>query len=180
MRRRRANRSSPWLAAKLSIGRSLNKPCSRRLSKESRRTAVQDRKIGQSSGGAGSSRSAAPPLPDFDDDSLSELSDDDIPLKMKGKGKTRGKGKRQQFGMISDAESESWEVPGEFDAPELTKKEKKDLAQGDDPVKIHQRAMARKLGRKLTHASSFRFPTWIYLTLFSGREDISCAPSPSP
>jgi len=153
--------------------------------KQSRQTAVQDRKLGQSSRYAGSSRAAAPPLPDFDDGNLSELSDGEIPLskgktrgKGKGKGKemtdfddgnlselsdgkiplsrgkTRGKGKEMTDWDDSDAESESLELAGEFDAPELTKKERKALAESNDPVKIHQRAMARKLGRKLTHAST--------------------------
>lgn len=144
--------------------------------KESRRTAVQERKVGQSSRGAGSSSAVL--LPDFDGDTLSDLTDDHIPLKMKGKGK--GKGGATVDWDDSDAEGESWEVAGEFDAPELTAKEKKELAQITDPVKIHQRAMARKLGRKLTHASPFRSPTRIYLTVFSGREDFSRAASPSP
>jgi hypothetical protein len=148
--------------------------------KESRQTAVQERKIGQSSRGAGSSRAPAPPLPDFDDSDLSDLSDEDIPLKVKGRGKTKGKGKVIADLDDSNAESESWEVAGEFDAPELTAKEKKALAESTDPVKIHQRAMARKLGRKLTHASLFRIPTQIYLTFSSVREDIGCATSPSP
>ena len=117
---------------------------------DSRRTAVQERKIGQSSRGAGSSRAAAPPLPDSDDESLSDLSDDDIPFKLKGRGKTKGKGKATVDSDDSDAESER---AGDFDAPELTVKERKALSQSNNPVKIHQRAMARKLGRKLTHVS---------------------------
>jgi len=148
--------------------------------KESRQTAVQERKLGQSSRGAGSSRAAAPPPPDFDDGDLSDLSDEDIPLKMKGRGKAKGKVKATAVWDDSDTESESWEMAGEFDAPKLTAKEKKALADSNDPVKIHQRAMARKLGRKLTHASPCRIPTRIYLTFFSGREDIGCATSPSP
>lgn len=143
---------------------------------ESRRTAVHDCKLGQSSKGAGSSMAAVPPLPDFDDSDLSELSDDAIPLKMKGKKKTRGKGKAASDWDDSDAESESLEVAGEFDAPALSKKEKEELAHGYDPVKIHQRAMARKLRRKLTHASPLRFLAWDLSNIFSGREDISCAP----
>ena len=129
---------------------------------ETRRTAAQERKITQSSRGAGSSKAAVPPLPDFDDDSLLDLSDDDIPLKTKGRGKGKGKGKATIDSDDSDAESSSLEVAGDFDAPTLTAKERKALAESNDPVKIHQRAMARKLGRKLTHASPFRFPTQLY------------------
>lgn len=129
---------------------------------ESRRTAVQERKITQSSRGAGSSRAAVPPLPDFDDDCLLDLSDDDIPLKTKGRGKGKGKGKATAESDDSDTESDSLEVAGDFDAPELTAKERKALSQSNDPVKIHQRAMARKLGRKLTHASPFHSPTQTY------------------
>lgn len=148
--------------------------------KESRQNALQELKIDQSSRGAGSSRAAAPSPPDFDDDDLSDLSDEDIPLKAKGKGKTKGKVKATAIWDDSDVESESWEVAGEFDAPELTTKEKKALAQDEDPVKVHQRAMARKLGRKLTHASPFHIPPRIHLTFFSGREDIGCATSSAP
>ena len=133
---------------------------------ESLRTAVQDRKLGQSSKGAGSSRAAVPPLPDFDDSDLSESSDDAIPLKLKGKTKPRGKGKGKAKAAWADSdietesESESLKVAGEFDSPKLSKKEKEDLAQGYDPVKIHQRAMARKLRRKLTHVNPLRFLAW--------------------
>ena len=144
---------------------------------ESRRTAVQERKIGQSSKGAGSSRAAVPPLPDSDDESLSDLSDDVIHFKVKGRGKTKGKGKATVDSDDSDADSER---AGDFDAPELTAKERKELSQSNNPVKIHQRAMARKLGRKLTHVSPSGFPTQIYSNNFSGREDIGCATSPSP
>jgi hypothetical protein len=122
---------------------------------ESIRTAAQERKLGQSSAGAGSSRAAAP-LPNFDDGSTSELSEEDIPLKPKSKGKARGKGKATADWDDSDVESES-EVAGEFDAPELTAKEKKALDKSNDPVKIHQRAMVRKLGRKLTHVGPIGF-----------------------
>ena len=133
---------------------------------ESLRTAVQDRKLGQSSKGAGSSKAAVPPVPDFDDSDLSELSDDGIPLKMKGKTKPRGKGKGKaraawvDSDIETESEGESLKVAGEFDSPKLSKKEKEDLAHGYDPVKIHQRAMARKLRRKLTHASPLRFIAW--------------------
>lgn len=132
---------------------------------ESRRTAVQERKIGQSSRGAGSSRAAVPPLPDSDDESLSDLSDDDILFKVKGKGKTKGKGKAMVDSDDSDDSDAESEGAGDFDAPELTVKERKALAQSNNPVKIHQRAMARKLGRKLTHVSSSRFRIRSILTI---------------
>ena len=90
------------------------------------------------------------PVPDVDDSDPSESSDDGIPLKMKGKTKPRGKGKTKVTvaWVDSDTESESLKVASEFDSPKLSKKEKEDLAHGYDPVKIHQRAMARKLETK--------------------------------
>jgi hypothetical protein len=148
--------------------------------KESRRTALQEHKLGQSSTAAGSSKAAAPSLPDFDNDDMSEQSEDDIPLRLIRKGKTRGKGKATADWDDWDAESESWKVPGEFDAPELSTNEKKALANGTHPVKIHQRAMARKLGRKLTYASLFGFSQSGQSNIFSGREDVSCASVQSP
>ena len=69
---------------------------------------------------------------------------------MKGKTKPRGKGKTKVTAawVDSDTESESLKVASESDSPKLSKKEKEDLAHGYDPVKIHQRAVARKLKTK--------------------------------
>src|SRR5258706_2748426 len=163
---KRNKSSQPMVSSKVIDEEEVEQAMFEAALEESRRTAVQERKIAQSSRGAGSSRAAVPPLPDFDDDSLLDLSDDDIPLKVKGRGKTKGKCKATADSDDSDAQSESLEVAGDFDAPELTAKERKALSQSNDPVKIHQRAMARKLGRKLTHAGPFRFPTQIYHNKF--------------
>lgn len=123
---------------------------------ESRQTAVQEGKLGQSSRGAGSS-AAAPPLPDFDSDDLSELSDDEAPLKMEGKGKARGKGETTENWDDRATESQNWEEYDEIDAFELTERERVVLIRSANPVKVYQRTMAMKLGRKLTHASPFGF-----------------------